>query len=132
MTNIDRDVTWMRRSSNTTEPDVAPLTTEQNREQRRDKRRVAAQAEHWLANQSVLQHSVPWHKHWRDRGTVVVDDPAHLARLIAPRGESHYGGIKHHGSKGPWAQVMGGGNAEFMTELHPYLYDYEPGGMYLE
>jgi len=132
MTNIDRDVTRMLRSSTTTAPAVAPLTTEPTREQRRDERRIAAQAEHWLAHQSVPEHSVLWCERWRDRSPVVVDDPAHLARLIAPLGKGDYGGIKRHGSEGPWAQVMGGGDAEFMIELHPHTYDYEPGGMYFE
>ena len=132
MRNIDRDVTWMLRSSTTTAPAVAPLITEPTREQRRDERRIAAQAEHWLAHQSVPEHSVLWYERWRDRTPVVVEDAAHLAHLIAPLGESEYGGIKLHGSEGSWAQVMGGGDAEFMIELHPHEYDDAPGGMYFE
>jgi hypothetical protein len=123
MTNIDRDVTWMRRSSTTAAPAVVPLTTKQTREQRRDKRRVEAQAEHWLAHQSVPEHLVLCYERWRDRSPVIVDDPAHLARLIASLREGDYGGVKLHGSEG---------NAKFMIELHPYTHEDEPGGMYFE
>lgn len=122
----------MLRSSTRTPPVVAPLTTEPTREQRRDERRIAAQAEHWLAHQSVPEHSVLWYERWRHRSPVVVDNASHLARLIAPLGEGDYGGMNLHGSEGPWAQVVGGGNAEFNIELHPHEYDDEPGGMYFE
>jgi hypothetical protein len=132
MTNTNSDVTRMLHSRTTTTPIAAPPATEPSREQRRDERRVALQAEHWLAHQSVPEHSVLWYEHWRGWQPVVVEDATHLARLIAPLGEGDYGGIQRRDSDGPWAQVMGRGATEFMIELHPHAHNHEPGGMYFE
>lgn len=108
-------------------PDVAP-----SREQRRAERRAVAEAEVWLAHQAMPADAVVWYPHWSERRPVVVEDGAHLARLIGLMVKDEFGGIKLFGSRGPWAQVMGGVDGEFLLELHSHAYDDEPGGMYFE
>ena len=90
-------------ASATIAPLVAPLITEPTRERRREERRIALQADHWFAHQSVPSHAVLRCARWHESHPVLVEDTARFSRLMAPLEESAFGGIRRHSSEGPWS-----------------------------
>lgn len=103
-----------------------------SREQLRAERALSATVEVWLAHQALPEQAVVWYPHWDDWRPVVVEDRAHLVRLITQLEEDEFAGVKLRPSKGPWAQVMNGGDGEFCIELHPHTHGDRPGGMFFE
>ena len=113
-------------------PASPPVETAREREQARTERRVSIEAEVWLAHQTLPASAVLWYPLWDERRPVAVTDRDHLVALIATLERDCFGGIRLHGSSGPWAQVIASGDGEFCIELHPRMHSAPPGGMYFE
>lgn len=99
-----------------------------SREQLRAERALSATVAAWLAHEALPEQAVLWYPHWNDSRPVVVEDRAHLVRLITQLEELEFAGVRHEPTKGPWAQVMNGGDGEYCIELHPHTHGDRPGG----